>query len=98
MTHRFRKLIAVVPQPPCGCRSRQGRQQPQQGQAHDHELIRQQRLTRADWNREIDKMVGWAARMTDEDRVGVLDHLLGNFEFGLRTTASEASQSIDTQG
>jgi DMSO/TMAO reductase YedYZ molybdopterin-dependent catalytic subunit len=49
------------------------------GVCHQDDLIRQQRLTRADWNREIDKMVGWGARMTDEDRVGVLDYLSGNF-------------------
>lgn len=49
------------------------------GVCHDDDLIRQQRLTRADWNREIDKMLGWGARLNDEDRAGLLDYLSDNF-------------------
>jgi sulfite oxidase len=46
---------------------------------HEDDLIRQQRLTRADWDREIDKMIGWGARLTEEDRPRFLDYLSGNF-------------------
>ena len=46
---------------------------------HEDDLIRQQRLSRADWNREIDKMIGWGARLKDEDRAGFLDYLSDNF-------------------
>ena len=49
------------------------------GVCHDDDLIRQQRLTRADWNREIDKMIGWGARLKDDDRAGFLDYLSDNF-------------------
>jgi hypothetical protein len=49
------------------------------GGCHEDDLIRQQRLTRADWNREIDKMIGWGARLRDEDRAQFLDYLSGNF-------------------
>jgi len=49
------------------------------GVCHEDDLIRQQRLTRADWDREVDKMVGWGARLKDEDRAGFLDYLSGNF-------------------
>src|SRR4029434_3422770 len=34
---------------------------------HDDDVIRQQRLTRAQWEREIDKMVNWGARVSPEE-------------------------------
>ena len=49
------------------------------GVCHEDDLIRQQRLTRADWDREIDKMIGWGAQLRAEDRAGFLDYLSGNF-------------------
>ncbi len=49
------------------------------GACHEDDLIRQQRLTRADWDREIEKMIGWGSRLNDEDRAGFLDYLSGNF-------------------
>jgi sulfite oxidase len=42
---------------------------------HDDDVIRQQRLTRGQWDREIDKMVGWGARVPAEDRPALLDYL-----------------------
>ena len=44
---------------------------------HDEDVIRQQRLTRAQWDRELNKMVGWGARVSAEDRVTLLDYLTG---------------------
>lgn len=49
------------------------------GACHEDDLIRQQRLTRADWEREIDKMVGWGAKVNADDRAGFLDYLSANF-------------------
>ena len=46
---------------------------------HDNDVISQQRLTRAQWEREIQKMTGWGARVGDQDRDGFLDYLFGNF-------------------
>jgi sulfite oxidase len=46
---------------------------------HDEDVIRQQRLTRAQWDREIQKMTDWGARMRDEDRERFLDYLLSNY-------------------
>ena len=40
---------------------------------HDEDVIRQQHLTRAQWGGEINKMIGWGARVRDEDRNGLLD-------------------------
>jgi hypothetical protein len=43
---------------------------------HDDDVIRQQRLTRAQWNREVDKMINWGARVAPEDREPLIDYLL----------------------
>ena len=46
---------------------------------HDTDVIRQQRLTRAQWDLEINKMIGWGARVKDEDRDRLLNFLFSNF-------------------
>jgi len=46
---------------------------------HDADVIRQQRLTRAQWDLEINKMTGWGASVKDEDRDRLLDYLFSNF-------------------
>jgi hypothetical protein len=43
---------------------------------HDEDVIRQQHLTRAQWDREITKMTGWGARVEPETRQTLLDYLL----------------------
>jgi hypothetical protein len=43
---------------------------------HDDDIIRQQRLTRAQWERELNKMTGWGARVTPEQRETFLDYLI----------------------
>lgn len=43
---------------------------------HQDDVIRQQRLTRAQWDRELNKMIGWGARVRPEDRETFLDYLL----------------------
>jgi DMSO/TMAO reductase YedYZ molybdopterin-dependent catalytic subunit len=43
---------------------------------HDEDVIRQQRLTRAQWDREINKMTGWGARLEPDRREMLLDYLL----------------------
>jgi sulfite oxidase len=49
------------------------------GVCHDDDLVRQQRLTRAQWDREITKMTGWGAKVGDQDRGAFLDYLFANF-------------------
>lgn len=51
---------------------------------HDEDIIRQQRLTRAQWEREVDKMTGWGARVRAENRGELLDYLFGTFGPRLR--------------
>jgi DMSO/TMAO reductase YedYZ molybdopterin-dependent catalytic subunit len=46
---------------------------------HDDDVIRQQRLTRAQWDRELTKMTGWGAKVQDGDRAGLLDYLFSNY-------------------
>jgi len=46
---------------------------------HEEDVIRQQRLTRAQWDREIKKMTGWGANVKDEDREGLLDFLFSTY-------------------
>jgi DMSO/TMAO reductase YedYZ molybdopterin-dependent catalytic subunit len=42
---------------------------------HSDDVIRQQRLSRAQWEREINKMINWGARIRQEDRETFLDYL-----------------------
>jgi DMSO/TMAO reductase YedYZ molybdopterin-dependent catalytic subunit len=46
---------------------------------HGEDAIRQQRLTPAQWDREINKMTGWGAQVKAEDRAGFLDYLEKSF-------------------
>jgi DMSO/TMAO reductase YedYZ molybdopterin-dependent catalytic subunit len=49
------------------------------GVCHDDDMIRQQRLTRAQWDREITKMTGWGAKVGEQERGAFLDYLFTNF-------------------
>jgi cytochrome c5 len=42
---------------------------------HDLELIEQQRLDRTGWQREIDKMIGWGAALTDSESETLVGYL-----------------------
>ncbi len=44
------------------------------GACHGPGLIAQQRLDRAGWTREVDKMIGWGARVTDDDRTVFINY------------------------
>ncbi len=46
---------------------------------HDEDIVRQQRLTRAQWDAEINKMIGWGAKVSAEDRNTLLDYLFDNY-------------------
>jgi len=47
---------------------------------HDDHMMRQQRLTRAQWDREVTKMTGWGAQVTPEQRNGMLDYLSARYK------------------
>ncbi|BDC50153.1 hypothetical protein F183_A24690 [Bryobacterales bacterium F-183] len=42
---------------------------------HEDNVIKQQKLSRTQWDREIDKMVRWGAKVKPEDRATILDYL-----------------------
>jgi mono/diheme cytochrome c family protein len=46
---------------------------------HGPELIVQQRLSREGWVREVDKMIGWGARMDDADKKVLVEYLAAHF-------------------
>jgi sulfite oxidase len=47
---------------------------------HDEHMMQQQHITRAQWDREINKMTGWGAPLKAQDRGAVLDYLSGRFK------------------
>ena len=46
---------------------------------HDRDLIAQQRLTRAGWGREVDKMIRWGAPVTDPEKQGLVEFLADRY-------------------
>ena len=42
---------------------------------HDLRLIEQQRLNAEGWGRELDKMIGWGASLTDSEKEILVEHL-----------------------
>ncbi len=44
---------------------------------HSLRLIHSQRLSRATWNKEVDKMVGWGTAVND--REALLEYLVANY-------------------
>jgi cytochrome c553 len=46
---------------------------------HDLRLIEQQRLTAAGWIREIDKMIGWGATLSESERSLLSEYLAKRF-------------------
>lgn len=46
---------------------------------HGDDVIRQQRMNRAQWDRELTKMTGWGAKINASDRDSIIDYLFSNF-------------------
>lgn len=44
---------------------------------HSLRIVHSQRLPRATWNRELDKMAGWGTKYSDRD--ALLEYLVANF-------------------
>jgi DMSO/TMAO reductase YedYZ molybdopterin-dependent catalytic subunit len=47
---------------------------------HDEHMMQQQRLTGAQWDREINKMTGWGAPIKAQDRDAILNYLSNRFK------------------
>lgn len=52
---------------------------------HEMDLIEQQRLSRAGWTREVDKMIRWGANVKETDKVQLIDYLSGKFNPEVRS-------------
>ena len=48
-------------------------------ECHEARIILQQRLSKAAWTREVDKMVKWGAVVDAKDRDALIDYLSTNF-------------------
>jgi sulfite oxidase len=46
---------------------------------HEADIIQQQRLTRAQWEKELDKMVRWGATVKTDERGPIVDYLAKSF-------------------
>jgi hypothetical protein len=46
---------------------------------HDEDLVAAQRITRAGWTREVEKMIRWGAAVSDTDKNGLIDYLSARF-------------------
>ena len=47
---------------------------------HDEHMMSQQHLTPAQWEREVDKMIGWGARVGSQDRAAVVKYLSEHYK------------------
>ena len=48
-------------------------------ECHEARIIVQQRLNKAAWTKEVDKMMKWGAVVEPQDRDALIDYLSGNF-------------------
>lgn len=48
-------------------------------ECHEARIILQQRLSKANWTKEVDKMVKWGALVDAGDRDALIDYLSANF-------------------
>ena len=48
-------------------------------ECHEARIILQQRLTKAAWTKEVDKMMKWGALVDAKDRDALIDYLSSNF-------------------
>lgn len=47
---------------------------------HDESMMRQQLLTPAQWDREVNKMTGWGAKIKPENRQAIVKYLSDHFK------------------
>ena len=48
-------------------------------ECHEARIILQQRLNKAAWTREVDKMINWGALVDPKDRDSLIDYFTVNF-------------------
>ena len=65
-------------------------------ECHEARIILQQRLSKATWTKEVDKMIKWGAIVDPNDRDSLIDYLGSNF--GPDQPAYEAARTSRVQG
>ena len=71
-------------------------------ECHEARIIVQQRLSKAVWTKEVDKMVKWGAVVDPNDRDALIDYLSGNFssaqpEYSAPRTAHQKTTVMSTR-
>jgi hypothetical protein len=62
-------------------------------ECHDARIILQQRLSKAVWTKEVDKMVKWGALVEPQDHDALIDYLSANFGVDKAEYIAERSRS-----
>jgi len=63
-------------------------------ECHDVRIILQQRLSKATWTKEVDKMTKWGALVDPQDRDTLIDYLSANFSVDKPEYVPERSRSF----
>lgn len=69
-------------------------------ECHESRIILQQRLSKAAWTKEVDKMIKWGALVEAADRDALIDYLSANFSsdqppyLAPRSAAESASSKL----
>ena len=66
-------------------------------ECHEARIIVQQRLSKAAWTKEVDKMVKWGALVEPQDRDALIDYLSANFTVDKPDYVPERSRSSNTK-
>jgi hypothetical protein len=61
-------------------------------ECHEARIIVQQRLSKAAWTKEVDKMMKWGAVVEPQDRDALIDYLSGNFPVDKAEYVAERSR------
>jgi hypothetical protein len=62
-------------------------------ECHEARIIVQQRLSKAAWTKEVDKMTNWGALVDPQDRDALIDYLSTNFGVDKPEYIAEHTQS-----
>ena len=62
-------------------------------ECHEARIIVQQRLSKAAWTKEVDKMTKWGALVDPQDRDALIDYLSANFGVDKPGYVAERSSS-----
>jgi hypothetical protein len=61
-------------------------------ECHESRIIVQQRLSKAAWTKEVDKMAKWGALVEPQDRDALIDYLSANFGVDKAPYVAERTQ------